>query len=60
MNFALKMIAKGLQLSGMCTLPFAIYFGETEKSMSMELNYLVLGSAIFMVGYFIDVKFVKN
>lgn len=60
MNFVLKALAKGLQLSGMCTLPFAIYFGETEKSMSLELNYLVLGAGVFMLGYFIDVKFVKG
>ena len=58
--FIIKALSKGLQLSGMAVLPFAIYFGESEKSMSMELNYLVLGSAIFMIGYFIEVKFVKG
>lgn len=51
-----SLIAKGLMLSGMCSLPFALYFGETQKSMSLELNYLLLGSILFVVGYFIDSK----
>ncbi|MFN8673486.1 MAG: hypothetical protein U0457_15555 [Candidatus Sericytochromatia bacterium] len=55
----LQIIAKSLQLSGMATLPFAIYFGESEKSMMYEFNYLLLGSIIFFIGYTIEVKLVK-
>lgn len=56
----LGFISKGLQLSGMLSMPFAIYFGETEKSMSIELNYLLVGSIIFIIGFFIENKFVKG
>lgn len=52
-------ISKGLQLSGMATLPFAIFFGESEKSMMLELKYLVLGIIIFLIGFIIENKFVK-
>ncbi len=55
----LSLFAKGLMLSGMCTLPFALYFGETQKSMSLELNYLLFGAILFSVGYFIDTKLFK-
>jgi hypothetical protein len=53
-------ISKALQLSGMATLPFAIFFGESEKSMMLELKYLVLGIIIFLVGFIIENKFVKT
>ena len=52
-------LAKGLQLSGMATLPFALYFGESQKSMALELKYLLVGSILFAIGYFIDKDFVK-
>ena len=51
--------AKALQLSGMATLPFAIYFGEMEKSMMYEFNYLLMVSIIYFVGRVIESKFVK-
>jgi hypothetical protein len=59
MNFIFSLIAKGLQFSGMCSLPFALYFGETQKSMELELKYLVLGTVLFIAGYFIEKKIVK-
>jgi hypothetical protein len=59
MKFIFLIIARGLQISGMCSLPFALYFGETEKSMSIELKYLLMGSILFYIGYLIDTKFVK-
>jgi hypothetical protein len=52
-------ISKAFQLSGMATLPFAIFFGESEKSMMLELKYLVLGILIFLIGFIIENKFVK-
>ena len=59
MKFIFSIIAKGLQISGMSTLPFALYFGETQKSMALELKYLVFGSLLFFIGYLIDSKVVK-
>jgi hypothetical protein len=59
MKFLLLIIARGLQVSGMCSLPFAIYFGEIQKSMELELKYLVVGSILFFIGYLIDSRLVK-
>lgn len=56
----LGFLAKGLQLSGMLSMPFAIYYGETEKSMSIELNYLLIGSILFIIGFLIENRFVKG
>lgn len=55
----ITIIAKSFQLSGMATLPFAIYFGESEKSMMYEFTYLLLGAALFFIGSTIEAKFAK-
>ncbi|MFN8577572.1 MAG: hypothetical protein U0354_12005 [Candidatus Sericytochromatia bacterium] len=60
MSNILGFISKGLQLSGMLSMPFAIYYGETEKSMSIELNYLLIGAALFILGFIIENNFVKG
>jgi hypothetical protein len=60
MKLLLTIVAKGLQFSGMCTLPFAIIFGESQKSMELELKYLVIGSLVFAAGYIIDKNFLKS
>ena len=60
MTNIISFIAKGLQLSGMLSMPFAIYYGETQKSMSIEATYLVVGASIFIIGYLIDINFVKT
>jgi len=59
MKLIFSIIAKGLQISGMCSLPFALYFGETQKNMSLEMNYLLIGSVLFFIGYLIDTKLGK-
>lgn len=60
MNNILSFLAKGLQLSGMLSMPFAIFYGETQKSMSLELNYLLIGAILFIIGYLIDKNFVRT
>jgi|APLak6261663012_1056037.scaffolds.fasta_scaffold04349_2 hypothetical protein len=60
MNNILGFISKGFQLSGMLSMPFAIYYGETEKSMSIELNYLLIGAILFIIGFLIENSFVKG
>jgi len=60
MNNIISFLAKGLQLSGMLSMPFAIYYGETQKSMSIELNYLLIGAILFIIGYLIENNFVKT
>lgn len=60
MKLLLTIFARGLQLAGMLSMPFAIYYGETEKSMSIELQYLSYGIIFFIIGYFIDNKFIKE
>lgn len=59
MKLIFSVIARGLQLAGMSSLPFALYFGETQRSMSLEFKYLVLGTFLFFLGYLIDAKVVK-
>lgn len=60
MRFIFSIIAKGFQISGMCSLPFALYFGETQKNMELELTYLLIGALLFIIGYFIDTRLVKS
>jgi hypothetical protein len=48
-------LAKTLELVGMTTVGFGLLYGlNHEGGLRVELNLLILGSAIFLVGRFME------
>jgi hypothetical protein len=48
-------LAKTLELVGITTVGFGLLYGlSNEAGLRVELNLLILGSAIFLVGRFME------
>lgn len=48
-------LAKTLELVGITTVGFGLIYGlSNEAGLRVELNLLILGSAIFLVGRFME------
>ena len=48
-------LAKALQLVGICNVGFGLVYGLTdENGLKLELRMLIIGSAIFLLGRFIE------
>lgn len=48
-------LAKTLELVGITTVGFGLIYGlSNEAGLRIELNLLILGSAIFLVGRFME------
>jgi hypothetical protein len=48
-------LAKTLELVGITTVGFGLVYGlSNEAGLRVELNLLILGSAIFLVGRFME------
>jgi hypothetical protein len=43
-------LAKGLQVSGLLTMPWALWHGIAREDMTSELLLLAMGAAIFLLG----------
>jgi hypothetical protein len=43
-------LAKGLQVSGFLTMPWALWHGMAREDMTSELLLLGVGAAVFLLG----------
>ena len=50
----LFMLAKGLEVSGIITLAWALYIGLSRQDMSAEVALLGVGTAVFYLGRILE------